>query len=75
MAKRKESTQPVPFDASRVNILRGKSLLMGDAGKDIRELCRMLDWFEQQLDLEAGDCFGTRGWRRGLGANSKERPE
>lgn len=63
-----EPTQPIPFNAKRVNILRGKSLLMGDDGRDIRELCLMLDWFASRLDEEAGDAFGTRGWRRGLGA-------
>ena len=55
-----------------MNVLRGKSLLMGDAGKDIRELCFMLDWFESRLDEEAGDAFGTEGWRRGLGAKGAD---
>jgi hypothetical protein len=66
----KEPKGPIPFDARRVNVLRGKSLMygIGDAGREIRELCFMLDWFEQRLDDEAGDCFGTEGWRKGLGA-------
>ena len=40
-----ECVQPIEYDEARINTIRGKSLLYeGDTGREIRELCRMLDW-------------------------------
>ena len=61
-----EPIDSVPFDESLVNMIRGKSLLYPkDIGIEIRTLCRMLDWFEENLDEQDNDdVFGTEGWRR-----------
>lgn len=59
-----ESALPEPYNEQEVDILRGKSLLMGEAGKDIRTLCRMIDWFTEKLDeCDCDDWFGSEGWR------------
>jgi hypothetical protein len=44
-ATMKEPVQHVPYDESRINTIRGKSLLYPrEIAVEIRELCRMLDW-------------------------------
>ena len=66
-----EPVDDVPFDAALVNMIRGKSLMMPeDTGREIRALCRMIDWFESKLDEHADpdDIFGTNGWREYFGA-------
>ena len=67
----KKRLGPISYDESRVNFIRGKSLVIGgEIGEDIRELCFMLDWFEQQLDqLDYDDELGTEGWRHRFGLN------
>ena len=65
----KEPEGPVPFDASLVNQIRGKSLMLPvEIGREIRTLCFMLDWFELKLDeAEEQDLLGTEGWRHYFG--------
>lgn len=72
----KESALPIPFDASRVNVLRGKSLL-APTGQDIRELCRMLDWCEERFlsireKIEEAVC--TEGCDKGVVMLSQDGP-
>lgn len=60
-----ETRQPEPFDETTVNILRGKSLVASpEHGREIRYLCRMIDWFCEKLDEEDGEAaWGENGWR------------
>lgn len=64
-----ESVQSEPYDESVINTIRGKSLVMPpEIGKDIRTLCRMLDWLAEKLDADDGDeAWSEEGWRHRLG--------
>lgn len=64
-----ESADFAPYDERAVNIIRGKSMKLDkETGRDIRLLCRMLDWFEWKLDeCDEQDMLGTEGWRHYFG--------
>lgn len=43
-----ENGEPIPYDESIINTIRGKSLMYPpEVGNEIRVLCRMLDWCEE----------------------------
>lgn len=70
-----DNFESIPFDSNLVNMVRGKSIqYVGDTGKEIRVLCRMLDWFEFKLDgAQCENIFGEGGWREYFGLEgSKE---
>lgn len=60
-----ESVQPEPYRESVVNTIRGKSLLLSaETGRDVRTLCRMIDWLTAKLDEDDGDdAWSENGWR------------
>ncbi len=64
-----ESVHPEPYDESVIDTIRGKSLVMPqEIGKDVRTLCRMLDWMTIKLDEEDGDnAWSEDGWRERFG--------
>lgn len=64
-----EIYENLPLNTELVNMIRGKSLMYDDdIGKEIRALCKMIDWLEYQLDeQDEMDRFGTEGWRRAFG--------
>lgn len=68
-----ESVQPEPYDESVIDTIRGKSLVMSqEIGKDVRTLCRMLDWMAEKLDEEDGDdAWSEDGWRHRFGIDDE----
>lgn len=66
---KEEPWDDVPFDEGLVNMIRGKSVTLPDeTGREIRALCRMIDWFESKLnDADTEDALGTEGWRHYFG--------
>jgi len=60
-----------------VNMLRGKSLVASqEHGREIRYLCRMIDWFCEKLDEEdKEDAWGDNGWRVRFGISESEDDE